>query len=118
MRTPLSNTIVAALIALLCGGGAHSGELQHNPFKRPEISPQAHAVSTPTKKKTSVARKPRAPAFRLYTTLVAGEDSMANINGKLLSIGDELSGYRLTQVAEREVVMVKRNHRVTVKLKP
>ncbi len=108
---------ISTLALLLMCSGAHGEELLHNPFKRPQISPAAKVAGV-THKSASVAKKRRAPSFRLTTTMVAGMDSMANINGKLLAIGDSLSGYRLTEVEEHAVLMVRRNHKVIVKLQP
>ncbi len=108
---------ISTLALLLVCGGVHGEELLHNPFKRPQISP-ATKVTGVKHKTTSTAKKRRAPSFRLTTTMVAGMDSMANINGKLLAIGDSLSGYRLTEVEEHAVLMVKQNHKVIVKLQP
>lgn len=84
-------------------------ELRRNPFDFSAIQP----VSKPEKQET-VAEK--QVLLELRATLVAAEQSIANINGKHLVVGETIEGYQLLRVGEDEVILAKDGKRVTLLL--
>ncbi len=78
-----------------------------NPFSRPLLEP------TP---------EPGAPVSEsidrplLRGVIVAGDRSIANLNGTLLAIGEEVSGYRLDSVSEEGATFVHDGEPVTLYL--
>ena len=49
--------------------------------------------------------------FVLRGTMVAGQQSLANISGEIVSLGDEINGYKLVGIQQREIVLLKNNER-------
>lgn len=78
----------------------------HDPFRKPAI-PQQN-VAEPEILKQS-AQQEWVP--KLTATLRAGRNSMANVNGKIIKLGETLNGYRLVEVDERSAVFVKNKQR-------
>ena len=82
---------LAALMTMLLAasaGLAHGAPpLANNPFERPglvELAPAAVAL----------------PPLELRAVLSAGDDSLADVGGQIVRVGDEVSGYRLVGVSE------------------
>lgn len=75
----------------------------HDPFQRPAISQKSMAV--PETAKTPV--QPPAWIPQLKATLLAGRNSMANVDGKVIKLGETINGYKLIKVGERSAVLVK-----------
>ncbi len=79
---------------------ADTESIFHDPFRKPELT------------KLSVGSKTidqsNKPTWRpqLIMTLRAGKNSMANIDGQIISLGDSIDGYKLIEVSERAVVFV------------
>ena len=78
-------------------------KLHFDPFERPELlSRPPPAVLENT--------EPAAPPMwqpRLRAVMVAGRASVANVEGQLVGIGEELDGHRLVEVTERRAVFEK-----------
>jgi hypothetical protein len=100
------------LLACLCSFSVLGEEylqakrVQHDPFQRPVIPQQSLAkpeASNPS------AQELWAP--KLTATLRAGRKSMANVNGKIIKLGETIDGYRLIEVDERSAVFVKNKQR-------
>jgi hypothetical protein len=79
----------------------------HDPFQKPNI-PQK-SIEEPEGIKAQ-AQQPLAP--QLKATLRAGRNSMANINGKIIKLGETTNGYKLIGVGERSAILVKNNQRL------
>jgi hypothetical protein len=74
--------------------------LKTNPFERPALQEkQANEVLN--------NRQPAASALQLRATMVAGAESLANISGMIIGIGQEVDGYQLVSVRERNVILAK-----------
>jgi len=71
--------------------------LRTNPFVKP-----VNIEDTPSDKR---AAKPPAAAMQLRATVVAGSRSQANIGGVIIGLGEDVDGYRLTEVHARRVVL-------------
>ena len=68
---------------------------------------------------TSGAAKSRARSGMVLQTVLISEDRrVAVISGRLMSVGDTISGFRLTEIREGEVVMKKRSKTRTLRLFP
>lgn len=86
---------------------SQANRVQHDPFQRLAI-PQA-SVAEPEVSKSSAQQQAWAP--KLTATLRAGRNSMANVNGKIIKLGETINGYRLIEVTERSAVFVKNKQR-------
>ena len=53
-------------------------------------------------------------AIVLNAVLVSGADSLANVNGTVVRIGELVQGYRLVEVHDRSAVFEKNNLRFTL----
>ena len=80
--------------------------LKQDPFKKPQFLEQVEppANTTPESKEAPLEGELRA-------TIMAGAQSMVNVDGVVLTLGEELSGYRLIEVGEREAVFERQGKR-------
>jgi hypothetical protein len=91
--------------------GGEAGDvpmLRHNPFVQPQIA----AART----EESPEESPQEGVFELRATLHAGAQSLANVNGVILRLGEEVEGYRLAEVEERSAVLRRGETRIVVSL--
>ena len=70
-----------------------------NPFER---SPRIVAES-PRAESSAI----HAPTFTLRATMTAGAQSLVNVEGEILQLGDEFTGYRLVAVGEGTAVFAR-----------
>ncbi len=102
---------VAALsVAFACRAEESVVELRTNPFIRPDLS-----SPSPEPNRTSGPLRSTSPPTRLRFTLAAGPDSLVNVDGRTLRIGDEINGYRLEAV--RADTAIFSNGREVIELK-
>lgn len=102
MRSPQARAIVlAGLLLQACVAGAREPELQTNPFSRP-AGTEKTAVSP-----GAAAGKASATPMRLHGTVLAGHNSLANIGGTIIGLGQEINGYKLVSVRQQHVVLDK-----------
>jgi hypothetical protein len=100
---------LAGMVILLADWQLEAAEpLQHNPFKRPVLEGRA---------KTGAGGDALTDELTLRATLAAGDASLANINGRLFHLGDEVSGYRISEINEGSVVLFRNEQlrRLTVR---
>lgn len=108
---------IAVLIAQLGALGLAQAEeeapapLRFDPFVRPD--PERLAQGS-----VGAARPGQAWSPVLRATLVAGDDSLANLGGTILKLGEETHGYRLVEVRDREAVFEKGGSRLVLTLVP
>ena len=93
--------IIAVVTGILFSQGV-TAQLLQNPFKPPQLLQQSDTAK-PNKNKP--IRENWYPQLR--ATMRAGENSMANINGQILSIGEKIDGFELVEVYERDVFFIK-----------
>jgi hypothetical protein len=78
-----------------------------DPFQKPKItekySEEPEAVKAPSQ---------QAWIPQLKATLRSGRNSMANINGKIIKLGETINGYQLIEVGEKSALLVKNNQRL------
>jgi hypothetical protein len=55
-------------------------------------------------------------ALKLFSTLRSGRRSMANVSGRILKIGEKIEGYKLIEVYERSVILIKNQQRTRLTL--
>ncbi|NOU45369.1 MAG: hypothetical protein HOO87_17810 [Methyloglobulus sp.] len=79
----------------------------HDPFRKPAIPQQS--VAEPD----NISKPSTQPSWtpRLTATLRAGQNSMANVNGRIIKLGETINGYKLVKVDERSAVFVKNKQR-------
>ncbi len=89
--------------------------LRHNLFARPSLA----ALAAVPPAAAAPAPGPEAAWHpRLKAVMVAGSASLANIDGTLVKIGEELDGYRLVHVAEGEAVLYRNGQRYLLTMAP
>lgn len=101
------------LIAVFFLRPAFAGDsLKHDPFARPLLS-----APLPSNTATSIAAEEEMPWNpQLIAVMVAGRNSLVNLDGIILKIGEELDGYRLVQVRDHEAVFKKGNKRIVLNM--
>lgn len=95
---------------------AQADGLKHDPFVRPVLAPRpASAAPGPA---TTVKAPVPEPVWKpeLRGIMVAGPNSIVNVEGTLVRIGEEIYGYRLIEVHEETAVFVNNKKRVTLSL--
>ena len=107
------------ITAILFGGLIAAGDisladdapitLRHNPFKQPDLSMPKKDTAT---EKAEVEPETRAPDPVLRATLTLGPASLADIDGDIIGIGEEVNGYRLLAVNEGSAVFSKDGKRL------
>ncbi len=120
IKTPLLMVLAATLApgaSVLCEE-LPPPALQHNPFLRPNlealgaqsVQPAGAASGRNDGQREKTIAKNRAAfeePLELRAILHAGRESLVNVGGVILGIGEEVDGYRLVKVEEREAVFRK-----------
>lgn len=87
-------------------------QITHDPFEMPVLQqntePENNVIQAPD-------QAPRIQ-LRLFSTLRAGKNSMANVSGRILKVGETIDGYTLIAVHERSVDMLKNQQRTHLTL--
>src|SRR6266704_4576802 len=105
---------LAAVLAGLPKSSFSQGEkLQHDPFARPALAGLQHA-SRPGRNGEPTGASTRR--LKLQAVMVAGPKSIANVDGTMVRIGDQIYGYRLVEVHERGAVFEKNKARFAVSI--
>lgn len=100
------------LIASIAHGQSSDSESAdvRNPFARPAtaVTPVANTRGRASQKKI------RIPT--LHAVLAAGQNSVANLDGKVIAIGEQHKGYRLLSVVEDAAIFRYNGNDVTLRL--
>jgi len=95
--------LIAGLVALasvtLVVADSHAMTLRNNPFSQPEK--QAVAAKQDSHEK---AQEAALPTKKLRAVIVSDLKPMANLDGQIITIGEEIEGYKLLSVNEGEAV--------------
>jgi hypothetical protein len=95
--TSISQTRAWLLAASLSAATALAAEvLRHDLFARP------NRTSSVTGSESLTTWNPQ-----LTAVLVAGDESLANVGGTIVKVGEEIDGYRLLRVQEGTAVFIK-----------
>ena len=117
MTRALFSLGLAAVLAGLPKSSFSQGEkLQHDPFARPALTGLQHA-SKPGPGRNGEPTGAFTRRLKLQAVMVAGPKSIANVNGTMVRIGDEIYGYRLVEVHERGAVFEKNKTRFAVSIR-
>ncbi len=84
--------------------------VKHDPFEKPVLRKQ-HTSNT---KKASSHAKPLLA--KLSSTLRAGKNSMAIVDGQVIKLNEDVDGFKLIRVDERSVVFLKGNQQTQLTL--
>jgi hypothetical protein len=100
---------IAWLYSCSASGGEYPQAIRilHDPFQKPAI-PQAN-IAEPEASKAST-QNTWVPLLK--ATLRAGRNSMANVNGKIIKLGETFNGYKLITVEGRSAVFIKNKQRI------
>lgn len=83
----------------------------HNPFSRPP--------SAVTLEKRSAGRSDRnLAALDLRATLVSSDGGLANVDGRILRLGDTVDGHILLKVYEDRAIFSRESRNLTIYVKP
>lgn len=109
-NTMVSLSLVAAMCLLSQAQATETfGTLLTNPFSNPTIG----GVEAATE---AVKKAPPVTVHELRGTMTAGANSQANIGGVILAVGEEIDGYKLVSVGQREVILDKDGVQKTLSL--
>ncbi len=95
--------LIASLILVACTATASAGTLK-DPLRPPLASPK------------SVAGERSAPSWKLASTLVAGDQRSAVINGRVLGLGDRVNGAEVVEIRPGAVRLRRSDKEFLVKL--
>jgi hypothetical protein len=84
--------------------------LQTNPFLRPTNEQINSGNSNSTSNKTP------AGSMRLRGIMRANSNSVANIDGEIISIGQQIQGYTLISIQQRHIVLDRNGTQVTLSI--
>lgn len=105
----IAGPAVMMLSFLLTTANALS-EIQRNPFARPPIEDLQSQNPVESNQDDQVWRP------ELRGVLVAGENSVADLGGVILKIGESTNGYRLLSVTEAIATFSRKGERVVISL--
>ncbi len=86
-----------------------------DPFKKPD---QLVKTSTQSEKseKSEKSENLFQTKLQLFATLRAGKNSMVNIQGRIVQLGEEIEGYKLVEVNDDSAVFANSEQRVLLSL--
>lgn len=102
-------------LLLVCTSGVVADEtayvLQSNPFARPFVEKLEQRGSVQAPEPSALA------GLQLRAVMTAGPESLANVDGKIVGIGEEIEGYTLVSVENEKAVFSKHGKLITLTLK-
>lgn len=96
----------------------HAATLQHDLFSRPSLDTLKPAQQETVKAVTPPAPPPEPPEWKpeLKAIISGGGSALVNVGGRIFRIGQDVDGYRLVEVQERQATFVKDKVRYTLVL--
>lgn len=91
--------------------------LRHDPFRRPQIGPNGVVVvRNPAEEREGAPAVIEPPPWQpeLRGVMLAGADSVANVEGTLLRIGETTDGWRLLRVDDGRATFTKAGRQTTL----
>jgi hypothetical protein len=116
VRLVLSLGLVTVLVGFPELSLSQAEKLQHDPFARPALSGLQQARQPEPRGNVEVTVAAPSPRLKLLAVMAAGPDSIANVDGVMVRIGDEINGYRLVEVYESNAVFEKNKTRYSVSI--
>ena len=106
---------LSSLFALCVISMAYADVLKHDPFARPLLTqPTVNstlATSNNTSGETAIEIEVQWNP-KLSAVMVAGKNSLVNIDGKIIRMGEETDGYRLVKVKDSEATFSRGSKRI------
>jgi len=96
--------------ALCYASDEDTNMLHTNPFQRPiheEVNSGNH---------NSTVNKTPVGSMRLRGIMRANSNSVANIDGEIISIGQQIQGYTLVSVQQRHIVLNRNGNQITLSI--
>lgn len=106
--------VALGFTALALPALGQSRVLQHDPFVRPSVGLLPANVSTAAAAGRVKAAPEGKPRLNLQAVMVAGPQSIANVDGVMVRVGESINGYRLLEVAHRSAVFEKNGAKFTL----
>jgi hypothetical protein len=94
MNYKFLTSLVFLLLITVSDSAVAESVLRFNPFQQPDMKLE----------RTDAGRK-SSNALKLRGTVVDGEDSMVNINGKFYRLDEMVSGYRVVNIESGKVTL-------------
>ena len=110
-RSLCTITFSLILFSLSVNADQQSKEIRprHDPFKKPD---RLMKSSTKAPKTQNLFQT----KLQLFATLRAGKNSMVNIQGRIVQLGEEIDGYKLVEVNEYSAVFANNEQQVHLSL--
>lgn len=105
--------ILLIIISYILCGHVHSEVKQVQLLKNPFLNP-GFVSENSVNKRISVEEAPVLSENSLRATLSASQDSIANIDGLMFSVGDKVKGYELISIGEGTATLIKNNKELTL----
>ena len=99
---------IILFIPLIVNAEEEKISLTKNPFVKPIMMFEKSQKRNEQKQNANISLS----GSNLKATLSAGEDSIANIDGELIFVGDEYRGYKLVSVGEGVVKFMKNGNEI------
>ena len=87
-------------------------DIKNDPFKRPD-----HILKTSSSKQHPSGKTTTKSKLILKAILQSNNDandSMANINGNMLKIGESIEGYRLIRIDAKKAILKRKGKKITL----
>ena len=97
--------VLSLMITLFTQTVSSAQLLHHDPFKKPELEYVSEVPNETVKALKQSVREAWYPQLR--ATMRAGRQSMANVNGDIIKVGEKIDGFELVKVLEREALFIK-----------
>lgn len=86
-------------------------------FRQPEPEPQPEPVREAAKPVRETASEKFVREHRLHTVMLAGDASLAIVNGTRVALGQQIGGFTLVELRQREALFERNGSRVALTLK-
>jgi hypothetical protein len=109
--TILTALLAGMLLQAICTASvANPVTLKTNPFMRPTLDDSASYNTNTT------ANTASAGSMRLRGIMLANNNSLADIDGKIINIGQQVNGYTLIAVKQRHIVLDRNGIQITLSI--
>ncbi len=102
--------VVMVSVTLTCASAVAAPTLRHDPFSRPVLEMLSRSNAAPRLSANGEWNP------KLIAVMVAGKQSMVNLDGTLLKLGDVIDGRRLVDVRDHTAVFRKGKKRIVLKM--
>jgi hypothetical protein len=110
-----ASLILLLVATCLCSQASADALLNHDPFARPLLPTLLpNNPATVNAEAEAEVETPWNP--QLIAVMVSGKNSLVNLDGVILKIGEEMDGYRFVQAKDHEVVFKKGNKRIVLNM--